>query len=575
MTKIQRFFSSKISWVAIFIIAIASILAIASAWNDSVIVDEVPHIGAGYSYLVKRDMRLNPEHPPLAKDLAAIPLLFLKLKQDVFSSKAWLTDVNGQWEFGRALIFGNGNNANLITHTAKIPMILFFILSAWIVFIWARKLYGDKAALFALILFSFSPTIMAHSRFVTTDMPAMFGVLSATYFFLNFLKANKANAAKSFVLAALFFGIALLLKFSTVLLIPFFILIWIIHSSFIIRHFSLKPALVLVAGFVFVVGPIYLLQITNYPPARQHADTVSLLASNTNLLKPIVVWASDKPVFRAYAQYGLGLLMVTQRAEGGNTVYYRGNTYITSAGHWYFPFVYLIKEPLAWLILLTVAIAIAIFNFRFSIFKKNLDVLAMLLWIGIYWAVSIKSNLNIGVRHLLPAYPFMIILVSGSISDLMQSVNLKVQNYSSKFKNFTVSFSILIFTFLIGWYVWENIKTFPYYLTYFNELAGGPTDGHRYVVDSNLDWGQDLKRLGIWVKENNVKNLQLDYFGWADQSYYLDGHFTWVTSKQHPKPGYFAVSATYLMNNIHGDYAWLADQKPVTVIGNSIFVYHL
>src|SRR3989338_6645520 len=127
MTKIQRFFSSKISWVAIFIIAIASILAIASAWNDSVIVDEVPHIGAGYSYLVKRDMRLNPEHPPLAKDLAAIPLLFLKLKQDVFSSKAWLTDVNGQWDFGRALIFGN--DANLITRAVKLPMILFFIFS--------------------------------------------------------------------------------------------------------------------------------------------------------------------------------------------------------------------------------------------------------------------------------------------------------------------------------------------------------------------------------------------------------------------------------------------------------------
>ena len=113
--------SGKIKILATAILATAVILAITSVWDDSIIVDEVPHIGAGYSYLVKQDMRLNPEHPPLAKDLAAIPMLFLDLKQTVFESEFWQTDINGQWNFGRRLIFNSGNDADQIKHLAKLP----------------------------------------------------------------------------------------------------------------------------------------------------------------------------------------------------------------------------------------------------------------------------------------------------------------------------------------------------------------------------------------------------------------------------------------------------------------------
>ncbi|MBI2063699.1 MAG: glycosyltransferase family 39 protein, partial [Candidatus Yanofskybacteria bacterium] len=213
--------------IVITIITVAAILSITSAWNDSIIVDEVPHIGAGYSYLVKQDMRLNPEHPPLAKDLAAIPLLFANLRQDVFESEFWQTDINGQWNFGRRLIYNSGNDADLIKHLVKLPMLLFFILSAILVFKWARRLYGDTGGITALILFAFSPTVITHSRFVTTDLPALFGILFATYFYIKFLKDQ---TRKNLLLAAVFFGIALLLKFSTFLLIPFFVLLALIYG---------------------------------------------------------------------------------------------------------------------------------------------------------------------------------------------------------------------------------------------------------------------------------------------------------------------------------------------------------
>src|SRR3989338_2337792 len=221
--------NSKTKILAGVIISTAVTLAITSFWDDSLIVDEVPHIGAGYSYVVKQDLRLNPEHPPLAKLLAGVPLLFLNLKQDGFETKSWQSDVNGQWEFGRNLIYGSGNDADRITHFAKLPMLLFFVLATVLIFKWGRKLYGNTGGLIALTLFSFSPTVLAHSRFVTTDVPALLGILIGTYFFINHLKSP---SGKNFWLASIVFGIALLTKFSTFLLVPYFVILAFTYGWF-------------------------------------------------------------------------------------------------------------------------------------------------------------------------------------------------------------------------------------------------------------------------------------------------------------------------------------------------------
>ena len=568
------------------IISVAIFLAITSSWNDSLVVDEIPHIGAGYSYLVKQDMRLNPEHPPLAKDLAAIPLLFLKLKQGVFDTKSWQSDLNGQWEFGRKLIFNSGNDANQITHLVKLPMLLFFVLSAILIFRWAKKLYGNKAGLIALILFSFSPTVLAHSRFVTTDLPALFGILYATYFFFRYLKNQ---TAKNFWLASIFLGIALLTKFSTFMLIPFFFGLTLIYTLVFKKDYLKLPArsmLLAVTAFIIVVMPAYAFHTWSYPPERQHSDTSKILETFGNrLLADPIVWASDKPVLRVAAQYGLGLLMVTQRSVGGNTTYFLGEVSRFGWRH-YFPIVYLIKEPLAWWALVVTALAtaaVSIKSFQPRVYKirsylqENFIELAMILWLVFYWALSINSTLNIGVRHLLPTYPFAILLVSGQIAKI---------NYK-KFKIYG-----FLLTVLLGWYVFENLSVSPYYLTYFNQAVGGPSGGYRYVVDSNLDWGQDLKRFSNWVKENDIPKIEFDYFGWADPSYYLGERYAWTSSTKYKdaedfklsnqSDGWLAVSVSFLQGSQglpdqykSNNYLWLQNHTPVTTIGNSIFVYRI
>lgn len=598
-----NFFKNKPIWylgevdlAAIIIIGFALILAVTSVWNDAPIVDEIPHIGAGYSYVTKGDHRLNPEHPPLAKDLAGLSMKIYGTRDEAaFESRFWKEDINGQWEFGRKLLFGSGNDAEKLVRVAKIPELMFFILSAILIFMWSRKIYGYLAALLSIFLFAFSPTVLAHSRFVTTDMPALFGVLLGTYFFLHYLE-KPTN--KHLIFAGIALGVAELTKFSVFLLIPFFIVIGIIHgilNSHRFKEFFNKAAknlwstlVIVFIGYVFIVWPIYYFHVWKYPPELQHFHTEELLSTyGRRWIADTVVYFSDKPVIRGLAEYGLGLLMVTQRSVGGNTTYFMGEVR-NWAWKEYFPIVYFIKEPLAFWGLVLIVLSWLATKLRFRYLKpKNImdwsrnhfTELTMLLWLTLYWYASITSNLNIGVRHLMPNYGFTFILISGGLVSIFKSIN------SSK-KIFTVYLSLVIILF--GWYFYENLKIYPYYLTYFNQIVGGPPKGHLYVVDSNLDWGQDLKRFSDWVDENKIEKVYFDYFGWADQNYYLGDKIIWIRGGKYlnhleflsdnPQGGYIAVSASFFMGSREHEwtsYAWLDSYEPIAVIGNSIFIWHI
>lgn len=593
--------------LACLIIASAVVLAVASVWNDSPVVDEIPHIGAGYSYVVQHSYQFNPEHPPLAKDLAGLGLLTLNLNQSAFNQHYqgnWPTDVNGEWNFGRALIFQTGNDAIALVHAAKLPMLLFFIISAWIIFIWTKKIYGSKAALLALFLFSFTPTIIAHARLVTTDIAALFGIMLSTYFFIRYLENRNA---KNFWLAAITFGIGQLTKFSVFLLAPYLVVVALVwgyvnqHCLSAALRVGWKSILIIIAGFIFIVGPVYQLHLLNYSGEKQKADATVILNSYGNrLFADPVIWASDKPILRPFAQFGLGLLMINQRNIGGNQTYFLGQLYEKGVKS-YFPIVYFLKEPLPFwglVIIALLAIITQAKSLKFKVkssrewIKNHFTELALLLWVLFYWAISIGANLNIGIRHLLPVYGFTYILVAGQITQVGQKLK-------AKSKKIFMTFGLLLLT-LLGWYIYENLSVFPYYLTYFNEVAllrppwipasqaGYIPGGHNYVTDSNLDWGQDLKRLADWVDKNNVQKISLDYFGWADQSYYLDGKFVWIVNgqydsvekffKDNPTGGYIAVSGTFYEQSQADpkhNYAWLNNYKPIALIGNSIFVWHI
>lgn len=603
--------------MAALILGLMFILAIASMWNDSAIMDESPHVVSGYSYLKYKDMRLNPEHPPLIKDLAGLPLQFLGLN---FPDQGpeWNKNVNDQWVMGTKFLYESSNDPDKIIFWGRLGPILVMLLLGFYVFKWTREEFGDKTALMALTLYAFSPTILAHGRFITTDIGAAAGIFIATYYFVKFLRDK---TPKTFIFAAIFFGLAIVAKFSTFLLIPFVGLLALVYgyvkedtnikiklwNSF--KH-GVASVLVIAAGFILIVWPIYQWHTWNYPPEKQKSDTILNLGSFGNrLAADTVIWMSDKPLLRPFAQYGHGFLMVTQRATGGNTTYYMGEV---SASGWksYFPVVYLIKEPLAKHIM----ILIALFGF-FKLFmagakrrrlepsiltalghwiKNNIHEVAMLMFIAIYWIVTFRSNLNIGVRHIIPTFPFVYVLISAEINkwavmknEIIDAEKIPFTAIKNVIGSYLKIFSrYALITVLLAWYALSTVFTFPSFLAYFNELAGGPKNGHNWVVDSNLDWGQDLKRLAQFVEANNIEKIGVDYFGGGSPKYYLGNKFEGWYSAKGPYKGYYAVSATLLQNSIgtpapgfnikpEDTYSWLKDKQPIATIGYSIFVYKL
>ncbi|MFH1183272.1 MAG: glycosyltransferase family 39 protein, partial [Candidatus Moraniibacteriota bacterium] len=532
------------------------LLALLSIRDDTFTFDETAHVSAGYSYLTQRDYRMNPEHPPLIKDLSAVPLLFLNLNFPE-NNPTWTNASPAVWwhqfDFGTQFLYNSGNDPDKIMFWSRIPMMLMMILLGWLIFKWARELWGDKASLTALFLYAFSPTFLAHGRLVTTDVGAAFGVVLSAYFWLKFLK----NPTKKYlVFAGLAFGTAMLIKFSLILLLPFLAIITFVYAwlnggnkkiKFIFKYVLLSLLAGLI-GFLFVIWPVYEYHVSNYPQERQIKDTKTLLATTNvpDIAIKLNLLLDGNNVTRPIGQYLLGILTAGNRTTTGNTTYFMGQI---SADSWrsYFPIVYFIKNPLPFHILTLIALIYALWlikkpwqntiSRKITWIRNHFAEFSMFTWLAIYWATSLVSNLNIGVRHLMPVFPFTILLVAAGIASLIKGPRLKIK------------YGVL--GILAVWQIVSVVSVFPHFIAYFNEIAGGPESGYKYAVDSNLDWGQDLKRLKLWMDANNVDMIYIDYFGGGNLNYYLgtQRYARWWGTRntnELPKGSYLAVSATQL-----------------------------
>ena len=568
--------------IAAILLLIMGIMAFFSMRGDSATMDELSHIPAGYSYVSQKDMRINPEHPPLIKDLGGLlPYLFLNVNFPK-DHESWTKDVNGQWWFGETLLYESGNDANKIIILARIPMIFVMLILGFFVFLFAKEIGGNPTGILALTFYVFSPTFLAHGRYVTTDVAAALGFFIGIYYFLKFLK-NPSK--KNLIFAGIAYGIAQVLKFTVFLLtpaIPILAIIWVYARGESIKKRLILSFLVLAIGFLLIY-PVYLFHVWNLPIDRQIHDTQALLGSTPfKALAKFDIWMASIPVLRPFAYYFLGLLLVFQRGIFGHTTYFLGEV---SAGGWkyYFPIVYFIKTQLAFHILTLIALIFGLKSIKKPYrqqmvsrikawIKENFAVFSMIAFVLAYWLVSLSGNLTLGVRHLSPIFPFMFVLISLGTVKILNALRGK-----------SLMAGKILFIILLAWYIIPVILLYPHFLTYFNFVAGGPSAGSRYVVDSNLDWGQDLKRLKNWVDENNIEKIKIDYFGGGNPEYYFGEIYEKFDAKSGPQKGWLAISASPLKNGQGrpapgfkeptGYYNWLKEYEPITVIGNSIFVY--
>ncbi|MDO8504783.1 MAG: glycosyltransferase family 39 protein [Candidatus Liptonbacteria bacterium] len=622
-------------WVKLvlaFIIILSGILMLSVARTDAGIMDELAHIPAGYGYVHNLDYRLNPEHPPLLKALSALPLLALQPNFPT-DGPAWQTEINSQWDMGTKFLYKSGNDADQIIFYARLAPILLTLLTALLIFAIAKRLFGEKWALVPTLLFALSPSVLAHGHYVTTDMAAAFGILLSLYFFVDYLSLP---SDKSLFWTGIVFGLAQSLKFSAVLLVPYFVLLALVYAGlmayrdeitgfrnrlkifFVLSLKKIWPlVMIFTIGYALVVYPLYFLFTRNYPRFRQTADTQFNLATFAGgptepgkTCKPLrcvaegTILASTNELARPLAEYALGVLMVTQRSSGGNTAYFM-NGISSSGSRSYFPAVFSLKETIPTLIFIFLALYLTIRAFIknkkdktkvwrervIDYFGGNFVQIAFVLFVLFYWFMSVKSPLNIGFRHLIPTIPLIYILLTGVW-----------KKWLAGGENFPKLAKTLFFAALLSWFALETIFAYPYFLSYFNEFGGGANGGYKYVTDSNYDWGQDLSRLRDWVRAHpEVDKIAVNYFGAGDPAYYLPGQAVgWWSSRGDPRNQgihWLAVSVNALQDavanpspgfkrNENDEYRWLRALKPKPQgfgevpkpdyrVGTSIFIYRL
>ncbi len=568
----------KATVLAVCLLAIFMALSLSAVRQKSPTFDETLHLFAGYANLKWGDFGLNPEHPPLAKIAAALPLLAMQLNPagvDRAERDRVLADRGHAWELANRFLFLN-NDAESIFFRAKFVMVLFAVALGVFVFIWTREIYGLGAATAALFIFCFDPNVLAHSSIVHTDIPFALFCFAATYFYWRSLREL---TWVNLIATSVCFALAAITKFSFIIIIP----IWLVLGT--INVLSREPQssritspelvqsrigkiilLMIILGAVMLVCYVviwltYGLRFDAAPYARAQLPVTNAL-DNKPFLEMLVRLSSDYLFLPDSWNFGVADAFRSL----ARPAYLLGE--IRKDGFWlYFPIAFLAKTPLPTLLL----IFIATLHWAFAK-QRERAVVFLLVPVVVFFAIAVWSHINIGIRHILPIYPFVFVWLGGVVS-LLWKTNIR--------------WAKLGVCSLAVWLLVSTIDAYPDYLAFFNEAAGGANNGHNILVDSNLDWGQDLKGLKIWMTQNNVEKIQLAYFGTANPNYYgihadyLPGTLFIQAGDQRDKTrkaSHIAISATYLMGyNLANPktYAAFRPQQPAAIIGHSIWVYNL
>lgn len=509
-----------------------------SLWEmsgDSLTSDERVHLPAGYVYWKTRDFRLNPEHPPLMKLLCAAPLLFMDLRLPPTTPEAGQTFHAYQPIFGSRFLFTQ--DADRILFWGRVPALAVGLLLLGLLFAWSREMNGSAgAALMTLGLAALEPTLLAHSHLVTDDVAlACFGVMA--FFFL--WRFSRGGALRDLLFATLGMGLALASKFSALFQLPiFFVLAWAAwpQGGLIVRGRTrlgggVGSRLAALAGMVFVLALI---------------------------IQAAYLFSADPGL------YARGIQEVRANRPSFNPVYVHGSFY-DPAPYWYPLYVFLLKTPLPTLLAMLLGVGMAL-----RAGARSAGGLAYLIVpAAVQTAVVCGLAYNYGQRYLLPTTAFLLV-PAGRCAALFAGRRA----------------GRVLGTVLGLWIAGSILRAAPNQIAYVNELAGGPASGPRFLSDSNVDWGQDLKRLARFQRERALPELILAYWGPAQPEYY---GIRWrplsyaAAVADRPPGGVYAISVNRLVDMrrrvlLAGDSAnldWLARFRPTARVGGSIVIYDL
>ncbi len=504
--------------------------------NFSVSTDELTHLPSGYSYWKTGEIKLNPQHPPLVKLLASFPLLFMNIDFDRNDSDLAGVKPN-EWKFGSKLLFSN--DVNTMIFWGRMMMILLSLILAIYIFKWTSEMFSVDAGLFSLFLYTFVPNIIAHAPLITTDVGVTAFMTVALYYLWKLLKTK---SKKYIVLSGIALGLALGAKFSAVFLIPIFVILIFVHLFS--QKISARGGSAKFIQFLKITIPIFV---------------IAFFVIYALYLFPHDIGFYKKGLDSVYADKNLSYQF-----------YLNGNF---KAGGWWYYFLeaFLIKNPISLLVFFALGILFyKKFRAGLSAQTGKLDNTFLFLPLGVYFFATSVFAYDLGVRYLMPIYPFLIIS-AGRIWPILSRFSFSKKNLGGA--------GAIILAGLSGWYVISSVMVYPNYLSYFGELVGGSDNGYKYLDDSNIDWGQDLKRLKRFIDNNPDAfvvyshipgNPALQYYGIDPKKNLFYAKQNWWAN---PKGTYVIGSHFLIRAQENKIMNWLNLYKPVEKIGQSFFIY--
>lgn len=492
--------------------------------------DEFIYVPIGYYHLRTGDLAYDPANPPLLKMATALPLLAMDVQLEF--DPRWRDDptgMGGEWVFATRFMEQNRARYFDLFFAARLVVVALGVALGVLVFARARELLTPLGALAVLLLYGTTPTLIAHAAVATLDV----GVTALL--FAAFCALQRFTAKKTFIWAfitGVCLGLAFVTKGVAALLFPLVpvmaALEWRVWDGAVVRR--------LIAGGFIMVGAAWLAVLaaygfTGFPLPAPLVESVRYCINAGS--------AGEFPSFL--------------------------NGAWSMKGWWYYYIeAFGLKTPIATLVVLAIGVGV-IARGRF---RAPGDLWMLIPPLLLLYVLSFHYGKNYGVRYLLPALPFLLLVAGRGIDGL-----LRAGRYGPG-----------VVGALLAWQLVASVVTTPHQLAYFNELAGGPDRARRLLLDSNLDWGQDLGRLKTYMDAHGLKTICLGYFGHVDPHLYgID--YTFPATQ--PTPGLCAVSANFLAGYPYGItyagepvqrvrpgiWSWFDRLHPLARVGRSIFVF--
>jgi hypothetical protein len=585
----------------------------------------VSHLPAGITYWQRGTFAVYHNNPPLIKLLAALPVLMSRPNVDYGGT--WAAARAGGWvpnqsSFGAEFQRANAARYFLLYDRARLVVVGLSLIGLLVVFLWARDLWGERGGLLAAALWAIDPNILAHAGLVTTDLGATVAVVGAVFAFRHWLRCRSVRSA---LLAGGILGAAQLVKFSCLLLYPIFAVLTLLSWSFGARPGAAprasapraRPSVAMLGGGLLILATSVVAINIGYgfegtlrplgsfpflspaltvprhggtPAAHPAAFMRMLYEQRQNRFEG--GWLGSLPVPLPW-HYLLGFDEIRFESNpgipgSGFPVYLRGR--IQNTGWWYYYLYALaVKMPIGtWLLLLGSILAAACAPLAHG--GRFEELILLLPALGILATMSLLTGIDLGVRYVLPVLPF-IFIYAGRLGRLLDPPVRRRRLFAA---------AIAV---ALAWVALSSTRVWPGYIAYFNEAAGGPEGGYRHLIDSNLDWGQDLLEARRWLDRHpQTGPVRLAYFGAVDPHLagidfrlpprdprtIRDGLLS-DEERRGPEPGLYLISANFVCGLRQradlGDgrmvtaeldaFGYFRDLTPVDRAGWSIWIYRL